>query len=124
MTRPPDIKSKSDRITFSPSSLEGKQKVRDFKKLCIQDGLSVNELFEEAINHIFKIHHYPPGNPQLLLEKFQDGKLIEHPKCKCGKPSSKHGLHLQSKRTYDYCSRCFSEVLGRYDNKIWSWKDA
>ena len=69
MTRQPDIKSKSDRAVYSPSSIEGKQKVRDLKALCIQDGVTANDLLDEALNLLFKVHHWPPGNPQLTLDK-------------------------------------------------------
>ena len=122
MTRQPDIQSKTDRAVYSPSSIEGKQKVRDFKTLCRQDGISANHLLEEALDLLFKKHHWPPGNPQLLLERFQEDKPAVVPNCKCGRPAVTHGLHLSSRREFDFCIKCFSGVPQRYDRKVWSFQ--
>ena len=123
MARSPEIKNKTNRLVFIPLSQDENELSIITKKLCIQDETTLHDFLLESITRNLVKHNIViGGNPNRQLLSFQPDAPQQYPKCRCGKPSSKHGLHLQSKRTYDYCSRCFSEVLGRYDNKIWSWK--
>jgi hypothetical protein len=123
VTRQCAINSKLKALAFRAKTIEDFQKVDDFKTLCIQDGLEIYDLMSEAIDLVFKKHHWPPGNPQLLLERFQEGAPVMVPNCKCGRPSVTHGVHLSSNREFDYCKKCFSEVPQRYDGKIWRFTD-
>ena len=69
-----------------------------------------------------RAHNWPPGNPQLLLKRFQDDVkpvLL----CKCGRPAVKVGLHLTSKVERNLCAKCFSEVPARHDAKVWRFTD-
>lgn len=97
MTRPPALKSKLKRLTFIPLNYEEELVVEDFKKLCIQDALTVHDLFLEAIKLAFKAHHWPPGNPQLTLQVFNEGfkAVPKKPKCtfiKCKNESVGSGV--------------------------------
>jgi hypothetical protein len=120
MTRQPDIKSKSDRAVYSPSSIEGKQKVRDLKTLCIQDGVTANDLLDEALNLLFKVHHWPPGNPQLTLSNYQ--MKISASVSKCGFSGCKNaavasGVYLPQQKNYQLCNRHLAEA--KNNGKIW-----
>lgn len=121
MPRLPNPQNK-DSISFKARSVFDQQKIVTFKKLAIQDGLELSDLFFEAVDLVLSRHHIENGgNPQLLLEKFQDTTLIAISKCKCGKVAVHHGIHLLSKREFDYCTKCFSEVPQRYDSKVWQF---
>jgi hypothetical protein len=123
MTRQPDIKSKSDRAVYSPSSIEGKQKVRDLKALCIQDGVTANDLLDEALNLLFKVHHWPPGNPQLTLTNYQ---MKPSATSKCGFSGCKGeavstGLFLPKNREYRLCRRHLAEA--KNSRKVWELRN-
>ena len=124
MTRQPDIKSKSDRAVYSPSSIEGKQKVRDLKALCIQDGVTANDLLDEALNLLFKVHHWPPGNPQLTLTNYQvkPSKLLS--KCEfsgCKGEAVASGVFLPKNKEYRLCKRHLVEA--KNSRKVWELKN-
>jgi hypothetical protein len=119
MTRQPDIKSKSDRAVYSPSSLEGKQKVRDFKTLCIQDSKSANDFFDEALTLLFKVHNWPPGNPQLTLSNYQV-KLAAGGRCGfagCKSQAVGTGFYLPKNKEYQLCSKHLTHA--KNSGKIW-----
>jgi hypothetical protein len=122
MTRPPDLKNKLNRLVYIPKDHAENKLAMDVKALCIQDDITIRDFLTEAIELAFKAHHWPPGNPQLTLETSLLPKKQLTPHCKCGKVAVRHGLHLSSKRTYDFCERCFCGVVGRHDVKVWSWK--
>lgn len=122
MPRLPNPKTK-DTISFKARSVFDQEKIVAFKKLCIQDEIELSDLFFEAVELVFLKHNMVVGgNPNRQLLSFNAETLLVYPKCKCGKESVKHGLHLSSKREYDFCKHCFSLVIGRYDKKLWSWK--
>jgi hypothetical protein len=124
MTRQPDIKSKSDRAVYSPSSMEGKQKVRDLKALCIQDGVTANDLLDEALNLLFKVHHWPPGNPQLTLTNYQVKPSKVLSKCEfsgCKGEAVASGVFLPKNKEYRLCKRHLVEA--KNSRKVWELKN-
>ena len=123
MTRQPDIKNKNDRLTYVPVDLSEKKLAQDAKALCVQDGITIRDFLSECIELGFKVHHWPPGNPQLTLPRFQES-LVEQPKCACGKPAVKFAVHLASKKESGFCAKCFSGVPQRYDGKVWRVSDS
>lgn len=125
MVRPVDVKSKTMRLIFAPNSIEQEKISQDFKTLCLQDGKTANQLLEEFIILGFKIHHWPPGNPQQQIIQFTQEKLEPIFKCcKCGRQATKSGYHIPTKENRDYCDSCFKEVPMRYDSKVWLFKKA
>ena len=126
MPRKPDIKNK-DTFQIKARDESEKQIIHDLKKLAIQDEVEIRDLVFEGIIKMLNAHHWYElhGNPQLQLPRFQTGELTPLiPKCKCGKDSVWHGLHVASCREYDFCSKCFSGLLGRHDYKVWKWTNA
>lgn len=117
MTRQPEIKNKSNRLVYVPVDQSEVKLAMDAKALCIQDGITIRDLLSEALELVFKVHHWPPGNPQLQLASFQEKIVVE--KCKCGRPTNVWALHLASKEEHKFCSKCFSEIPMRYDSKVW-----
>jgi hypothetical protein len=121
--RLPNPKTK-DTISFKARSVFDQEKIISFKKLAIQDEIELSDLFFEAVELLFLKHKMViGGNPNRQLLSFSPDAPLVYPKCKCGKASAKHGLHLASKREYDFCKKCFSNIVGRYDVKLWSWKE-
>jgi hypothetical protein len=96
-----------------------KKSIGNLKQLAVQDGVNVADLIFEAIDLVFKVHHWPPGNPQLQLSNFQQGKLPTVENCKCGREVAVWTLNLQTKTEYKFCSKCFAKVPMRYDQKTW-----
>lgn len=100
-----------------------KKVIADLKKLANQDGIDVVDLFFESVDLLFKVHHWPPGNPQQQIIRFTQEKIEPAFKCcKCGRAASKSGYHIPSKKNLDYCDSCFKEVPMRYDGKVWVFK--
>jgi hypothetical protein len=119
----PNPKSKTKALHINGQFPEDEQIIINFKKLCAQDSLTYLDAFKEMIGPWFVKHHLDiGGNPQRQLLSFQPEQPLAFPKCKCGRVSEKHGLHLASKREYSFCLKCFSDIYGRYDVKVWSWK--
>ena len=124
MVRQPDIKNKTNRLVFIPLSQDEKDLSTITKKLCIQDEITVHDFLLESIELNLRKHKIVIGgnpNRQLLSFGGEADKKQVFAKCKCGKDSVHHGLHLTSKREYDFCKKCFSNVPQRYDGKIWKW---
>ena len=71
MPRQPDIKNKTNRLVFIPISKDDERISIEFKSLCNQDDVTIHDLLMEGIEYIFKVHHWPPGNPQLTLTNYQ-----------------------------------------------------
>lgn len=125
MTRNPDINSKLDRLTFIPVTYEDKLKAKDFKKLCNQDGLQVHDLMLEAIDLVFKAHHWPPGNPQLTLQNYQVQQQRSLGKCSienCETNAFIVGFNLQTRKELRFCKKHFDALPLRFDVKLWKWK--
>lgn len=117
----PNPESKTSRIILQAMSLDEKNKVTAFKKLCRQDGITEKDMMLEALGLLFVKHRLSVGgNPQTQVDSplFQ-GVVEAAVKCKCGAAAAKHGLHLQSGVERDFCVKCFSEVPARYDVKVW-----
>lgn len=124
MARSLEIKNKTNRLVFIPLSPDENELSTITKKLCIQDETTLHDFLLESITLNLKKHNiHVGGNPNRQLLSFNVDLQQTYPKCSCGKPSTKHGLHLQSKREFSYCSKCFSSVLGRHDVKVWRWND-
>jgi hypothetical protein len=121
MPRQPDIKNKTNRLVYIPTNPAETKMSTDAKTLCLQDGITIRDFLSECLELGFKVHHWPPGNPQLQLIRFQESAL-DAPRCKCGKAAVTHGLHIPNGREIDCCKKCFSEVPQRYDVKLWSWR--
>ena len=93
-----------------------KKVISDLKTLALQDGVEISDLVFEGLLLMFRVHHWPPGNPQLQLTTFKDG-AVPVVKCKCGRVASVNAFHLQSKTEYNYCAACFFKVPMRHDAK-------
>jgi hypothetical protein len=116
-TRQADPNSK-DFLSIKARGESEKKVIGDLKQLSVQDGVNVADLVFEAIDLVFKVHHWPPGNPQLQLSNFQQGTLLAD-KCKCGQDAAVWALNLSSKVEYKFCGKCFGKVPMRYDAKTW-----
>jgi hypothetical protein len=75
MTRYPNPNNK-DSISFKARSIFDQQKITTFKKLAIQDGLELSDLFFEAVDLVLAKHHIENGgNPQRQLGSFEQTKI-------------------------------------------------
>jgi hypothetical protein len=93
--------------------------IHKLKKLAVQDGIEIADLVFEALDLVFKVHHFDTlPNPQLQLTPFQQGKLVTE-NCKCGKEAAVWALNLTSKTEFKFCKNCFGKVPMRYDQKTW-----
>jgi hypothetical protein len=125
MTRQPDINSQTKTLVFKAKTLEEEKVTDDVKKLAIQDGLQVHDLLLEAIGLVFKIHHWPPGNPQLTLPKFAEGKpVIQLGKCGFANCSYKaveaKAVYLPNEKEYNLCEKHLK--LAKNDAKNWRFQ--
>jgi hypothetical protein len=95
--------------------------IGDLKRLARQDGLELADLVFEGIQHVFKAHRWPPGNPQTQLTTYQQPELIKVEKCKCGHTAVITATDLRGITQIErhFCQTCFSNVPSRYDSKIW-----
>lgn len=109
-------------LSIKARGVSEQKMIADLKALHLQDGIELSDLFYEALELLFKKHHWPPGNPQLTLDVSLLPKQQFTPHCKCGWVAVKHGVHLASGVERDYCDKCFCEVLGRHDPKVWQWR--
>jgi hypothetical protein len=122
MGRQPDLKSQTKRIVFIPRTIEDEKTSEDFKKLCIQDGIQTYDLILEAIRLVFKVHHWPPGNPQLTLQACANGKPTVQ-LGKCGYANCKYkavvggALYLPNKKEYKLCEKHAKQA--KADSKNW-----
>jgi hypothetical protein len=128
MTRQPDIKSTTKRLTYIPVTIEEEKKSDDFKSLCIQDGLKARDLLNEAIDLVFKAHHWPPGNPQLTLQTFASGKpvIVSLGKCSltnCNQKAIIAGVEVRTKKEYKLCKKHYTSLPLRHDPKVWQFKE-
>lgn len=125
--RSPEPNSQLKRLVYIPLNEEEKTKSANFKKLCNQDGIQIHDLLNEAIDLVFKVHHWPPGNPQLTLQHSVElRKVISLGKCEsanCGLPATYLLVHLLSKKEHRFCSKHFCLVPMRFDSKIWQIKE-
>lgn len=122
MTRSPDPKSKN--TAFKPKTTEDFRIIEDFKRLAIQDGIELHDLYVEAFHLIFNVHHWPPGNPQLTLERCQQTKIVSLGKCgisKCPFKAITIGLNLLSKKEHRFCKKHYETLPQRHDPKVWKF---
>jgi hypothetical protein len=116
-------KSKGGYLNIKARTIDEEQQIKNLKSLGVRDSKPYVDLVFEAIELVLAKHRFfYGGNPQLTFDSPLLPTPVLAPKCKCGKSSVRHGLHLASKREYSFCLKCFSDVYGRYDVKVWSWK--
>jgi hypothetical protein len=111
--------SKAKRIVFVPVSLEDEKMAVDFKTLCQQDGVTIHDLMSEALSLVFKVHHWPPGNPQLTLSNYQV-KLSASMKCGfsgCKGEAVGSGVFLPKNKEYQLCPLHFAAA--KNSSKVW-----
>ena len=107
MTRKPEIQNKNNRLVYVPSDVHENKLAVDVKALCIQDGITIRDFLSEAILLAFKVHHWPPGNPQLTLSNYNVKADVVSVGC-CGYVGCKNravgsGLYLPQNREVKLC---------------------
>lgn len=118
MTRKSDLKSK-ETISFKARDEAEKTLICNFKSLCIQDGIDQIDFFSEALNLLFRVHNWPPGNPQLTMANYMVKPLVPF---HCGYVGCKgevfgSGVYLPKKQTLDLCG--FHFKLAKNTCKVW-----
>ena len=110
-----------DNLHVRAKSESERRLIGELKQLARQDGVELSELVFEGILLMFKAHHWPPGNPQLQLSVFQQEKLSNPEKCKCGRHAVVHATDLRgiTKIEHYFCQNCFNNIPSRHDPKIW-----
>lgn len=96
-----------------------KRIIGDFKALALQDGKDARELFFQAVDLLFKVHHWPPGNPQLTLTNYHV-KPIAPIKCgyaNCNELGVGAGVYLPKNKKFNLCSFHFG--LAKNTPKVW-----
>ncbi len=119
MTKQADPNSKTG---FNVKARDESEKlaIHKLKKLAVQDEVEISDLVFEALDLVFKVHHFDVApNPQLQMSPFLNGQLPTVEKCKCGKPVAVWAFKLQDRQEYKFCRECFSKVPLRYDEKVW-----
>ena len=120
MTRHADPKVK-DNIHVRARSETERRIIGELKQLANKDEVEIADLIFEGIELMFKIHHWPPGNPQLQLTMFQNGKpptKTENNLCECGRPLEIAYRLWQDKKIYKTCKLCYNKIPSY---KIESW---
>ena len=71
MPRRPDPRSKTDQLILAPRNEHERMLIRGMREVFSREaiGKMQDELFSD-LERILARHHYPPGNPQSLLETF------------------------------------------------------
>jgi hypothetical protein len=119
MTRQPEIKNKSNRLVYIPTDQSETKLSMDAKALCIQDGITIRDLLSEALTLVFKVHNWPPGNPQLTLTNYSIKPLVSS-KCgyaDCHNDAVTSGLYLPQNKTVQLCA--LHERFARNTCKVW-----
>ena len=121
MTRQPDLKNKLNRLVYIPSDVAENKLSMDVKALCIQDGITIRDFLSEAILLAFKVHHWPPGNPQLTLSNYHVKSLDKG--C-CGFSGCKNkavgsGVYLPKNQVFKLCRLHLESA--RNSCKVWSF---
>ena len=126
MTRKPEIKNKSNRLVYVPSDPSEVKLACDAKALCLQDGITIKDLLSEALVLVFKVHHWPPGNPQLTLCNYQV-KPLDVGVCGysgCSNRAVGEGLYLPKNQEFRLCRLHFDGA--KNSCRVWSdlksWK--
>ena len=118
MTRKANPKSK-DFLNLKARNEAEKNLFGDFKTLAVQDDIDLMDLFTEATTYLFKVHHWPPGNPQLTLTNYH---VEPFQVLKCGYNGCKgdsvgSGLYLPQNKRFELCKRHFE--LAKNTMKVW-----
>jgi len=67
MPRPPNPKAKTSQLIFK-APLGGEEKLNAFKMLHARNGLSMSDTLWESVEDFLRMHHWPPGNSQTVLD--------------------------------------------------------
>jgi hypothetical protein len=104
--RQPNPKTKTT-ISIRARSIFDEQKIVTFKRLAIQDGLELSDLFFEAIDLVLAKHNIQyGGNPQRQLLSFEQTKLQSLGLCGfagCKKKAVGAGVFLPNNRETSLC---------------------
>ena len=122
MTRQPDLKNKLNRLVYIPSDVAENKLSMDVKALCIQDGITIRDFLSEAILLAFKVHHWPPGNPQLTLSNYHV-KPLDMGCCgysHCNNKAVGSGLYLPKHQMFKLCQLHLESAMNA--SKVWSFK--
>ena len=77
MVRPPNPEAKSDRLVLTARNGE-REKIRAVKEICARNNITVRSvLMQYGVEHFLKLHNWPPGNSQTVLESFGSVKKRE-----------------------------------------------
>jgi len=107
LTRQADPKVKGNLHIHARNETE-RQIIGDLKQLANQDNVELTDLVIEGILHMFKTHHWPPGNPQLQLTAFQKEKPAPENVCTCGRPLEIFYHLWHNKTLHKNCKNCFN----------------
>lgn len=70
MVRPPNPQSKTLRLVLAAKNGEG-DKIRAVKEICARNRITISSvLMKYGVNYFLKLHHWPPGNSQTILETY------------------------------------------------------
>lgn len=70
MGRYPDPESKTLRLVLEGESGES-EKIRAVKEICKRNDITIHDvLMKHGVNHFLRLHHWPPGNSQSVLESY------------------------------------------------------
>lgn len=122
MTRKPSLKSQTKILSFRAKTLEDEKIVDDAKQLCLQDDMENYEFLKECIMLGFKAHNWPPGNPQLLLSRFNGNgePVLDMGKCgfaNCNYKAVAKATYLPNNKEYKICSIHVRQA--KADSKNW-----
>ena len=70
MARPPNPESKTLNLILRGKSGEA-DKIRAVKAICARNNITIHDvLMRHGVEHFLKLHHWPPGNSQTVLETY------------------------------------------------------
>jgi hypothetical protein len=118
VTRKPNPKSKSGFSVKARDESE-KQVISDLKQLAFQDDVEISDLVFEGLLAMFKVHHWPPGNPQLTMSNYMV-KPLDLGVCGysgCKRRAVGVGLYLPKQQEFKLCQRHF--IVAGNSGKVW-----
>jgi len=75
--RCPDPESKTLRLVLEGESGES-EKIRAVKEICKRNDITIHDvLMKHGVDYFLKLHHWPPGNSQTVLETYGSEKKQE-----------------------------------------------
>jgi hypothetical protein len=110
MTKHADPGAKTLQLICRPKPGQ-EDKFRAFKEICVRNNLQVtDQLFIFGVEAFLRKHHWPPGNSQTLLAKFQAPVMAHCWFCK--KPAEHQVRHRKSGKIYTACDYHRDQVKG------------